>query len=323
MCSDEYDQLLGLTPGEFQERLRTNAHLEERVLERLFMNLSRALRIEPNVLFLTSPITVCGDIHGQMLDLFQLFAVSGPLPETRYLFLGDYVDRGYSSIETFAYVAFLKLKYPDRIWLLRGNHETRQVNQMYGLCNDCIQLYGHTGTWVQMNDLFDLLPVAAVVDGTIFCVHGGLSPKLSLIEQIFPLERKREIDSGVIADLTWSDPEDVPRFMANQRGNGQLFGPEQTRVFLRSNRLGDPAAGRDSPRHGFVARSHQLSMTGFTWMHNDGLVIVWSAPNYSYRSGNEAAVMKVYGDRPAEFVKFDKDPLSSVKPPEAEIEYFA
>jgi diadenosine tetraphosphatase ApaH/serine/threonine PP2A family protein phosphatase len=174
-----------------------------------------------------------------------------------------------------------------------------------------------------MNDLFDLLPVAAVVDDTIFCVHGGLSPKLSLIEQIFPLERKREIDSGVIADLTWSDPEDVPRFMANRRGNGQLFGPEQTRIFLRSNRLGDPAAARDSPRHGFVARSHQLSMTGFTWMHNDNLVIVWSAPNYSYRSGNEAAVMKVFGDRPVEFVKFDKDPLSSVKPPEAEIEYFA
>jgi diadenosine tetraphosphatase ApaH/serine/threonine PP2A family protein phosphatase len=320
----DYQELMALSPEEFRAKLRENIHLDEHLLVVVFDRISSMLYNEPNVLFLQSPITVCGDIHGQMLDLFQLFKVAGDdLTAERYLFLGDYVDRGYSSIETFVYLAYLKLKYPGHVYLLRGNHESRTVNQQYGLYNDCLQLYGHAGIWFQVNEVFDCLPVAAVVDRKIFCVHGGLSPAFGLIEQIYPIERKRDIDDGVIADLTWSDPEEVTKYVPNRRGNGQLFGPQQTRFFLRNNRLGDPDAKRDSVNHGFIARSHQLAQTGHTWMHNDDLVIVWSAPNYSYKSGNEACVMKVFPDKPVEFVMFDKDENSHIKPVDLEISYFA
>jgi hypothetical protein len=97
-----------------------------------------------------------------MLDLFKLFEVSGADFESpQYLFLGDYVDRGYSSLKTFLYLDFLKLTYCDRFFILRGNHEWRQVNEMYGLYNECVQLYGHPGILCIMNEVFDLLPVAS------------------------------------------------------------------------------------------------------------------------------------------------------------------
>jgi diadenosine tetraphosphatase ApaH/serine/threonine PP2A family protein phosphatase len=174
-----------------------------------------------------------------------------------------------------------------------------------------------------MNDVFDCLPIAAVVDSQIFCVHGGLSPKLGLIEHLFLEERQKDIEGGVIADLTWSDPEEVAKFVPNRRGNGQLFGPEQTRFFLRNNRLGDPGAGKNSIQHGFIARSHQVVQAGYTWTHRDDLVTVWSAPDYSYKTGNAACVMKVFMDRPVEFVMFDKDVNSNIKPVDLEISYFA
>jgi diadenosine tetraphosphatase ApaH/serine/threonine PP2A family protein phosphatase len=266
-------------------------------------------------------VTVCGDIHGQLLDLFNLFETAqnpgefGSSSEV-YLFLGDYVDRGYSSLETFAYLAFLKVKYPTKIYLLRGNHESREVNQMYGLYNDCTMLYGHSGIWSLINATFDLLPIAAVVDDRIFCVHGGLTPRITYVGELSCITRQKEIDDGPLGDLTWSDPENVQRFMPNRRGKGQLFGPEQTKNFLHNNRF------KTESVHGFVARSHQLAQTGYQWSHNDCLVIVWSAPNYCYKSGNEACVMKVHNGE-QEFVKFEKHVDSDKQPETNRIEYFA
>jgi diadenosine tetraphosphatase ApaH/serine/threonine PP2A family protein phosphatase len=154
-------------------------------------------------------------------------------------------------------------------------------------------------------------------------VHGGLSPKVQLIEQIFTFERRKEIEDGAIADLTWSDPESVPNFTPSRRGNGHVFGPTQSKQFLHNNRLGRPDTPKDSPAHGFIARSHQLASEGFAWFHDDSLVIVWSAPNYSYQSGNLASVMKVDTKEDLRFQLFDKDPVSDVKPVDAQIEYFA
>jgi diadenosine tetraphosphatase ApaH/serine/threonine PP2A family protein phosphatase len=320
----ELEELLSYSPSAFQEKLRENVHINEPLLEALFDRISSVLSSEPNVLYLHAPITVCGDIHGQMLDLFQLFKVAGEdIANDRYLFMGDYVDRGYSSIETFVYLVFLKLKFPGRVFLLRGNHESRVPNQQYGLYNDCMRLYGHVGIWNHMNEIFDCLPIAAVIDSQIFCVHGGLSPEMGLIEHLIPEERQKDIEGGMIADLTWSDPGEVAKFAPSPRGIGRLFGPEQTRSFLRNNRLGDQGEDKNSVNHGFIARSHQVAQTGYTWMHRDDLVIVWSAPNYSYKAGNEACVMKVFMDRPVEFVKFDKDVNSHIQPVDLEISYFA
>jgi diadenosine tetraphosphatase ApaH/serine/threonine PP2A family protein phosphatase len=317
------DELLSMDHLQLQEKFRRNEHLREDVLDALLRRLSLLLIREPNLLELRSPISVCGDIHGQLLDLFKLFHESGQdIPNHRFLFLGDYVDRGHSSIATFAYLAFLKLRFPKNIFLLRGNHESRKVNQMYGLINECSQLYGHQGLWHLMNNVFDCLPVAAIVDNRIFCVHGGLSPQIKYVESIFTLVRKKEIEDDTIADLTWSDPENVPDFQPNRRGSGQLFGPQQSRQFLHNNRLGTTTGPRDDPRRGFIARSHQLAQDGFAWMHNDDLVIVWSAPNYSYTSGNKAAIMSVDPQKDLRFQVFLQDESSHNKPSDIELSYF-
>ncbi|OHT09412.1 Serine/threonine-protein phosphatase 4 catalytic subunit [Tritrichomonas foetus] len=312
--SFDHNNLNTLKPIELRDELAKGGHIEESVLVSICLKLKDILVREPNVLYLSSPITVVGDIHGQMLDLFKLFRKSGEVYDhNKYVFLGDYVDRGYCSIETFAYLALLKIQFPDRIYLLRGNHESRQVNQMYGLFNDCMQIYGHAGIWFLFNDVFDLLPISAVIDNDIYCVHGGLSPEIKRIGKLnTDIQRCQELpQSGAFADLCWSDPDDVARFVPNRRGAGYIFGPNEVKNFLRINKLK------------FVARSHQLSMPGYTWLFDKQLVTVWSAPNYMYRSGNKASVMKIANGEEPDFLVFKEDEKSSIKPEDINIAYFA
>ena len=301
-----------LTPDFLREQIKQGTHIAEDSIIDLFDRLKEILVREPNVLYLQSPITVCGDIHGQILDLFKLFEISGELPETKYLFLGDFVDRGYCSIETFAYLALLKIRFPKSIHLLRGNHESRQTNQTYGLYTDCLQLYGHVGIWFLANEVFDLLPIMAVINKTIYCVHGGLSPTMKSVGRFTSeIMRKQEIPkTGPMSDIVWSDPDEVELFTANRRGAGYLFGARAVQEFLNINRMK------------MVVRSHQLAMDGYMWMFDRSLVTVWSAPNYMYRSKNKASVMKI-GDGEPEFVVFTEDERSSIPPEDSVIAYFA
>ena len=121
-------------------------------------------------------MTVVGDIHGQFHDLLEMFKMGGYAPDTNYLFLGDYVDRGYYSVETVTLVVALKVRYPDRVTIIRGNHESRQITQVYGFYDECMRKYGHAGIWKAFTDLFDYMPLTAVIENQIFCPHGGLSP---------------------------------------------------------------------------------------------------------------------------------------------------
>lgn len=151
---------------------------------------------------------VCGDIHGQFYDLKELFKVGGDVPETNYLFMGDFVDRGYYSVETFLLLLALKVRYPDRITLIRGNHESRQITQVYGFYDECLRKYGSPAVWRYCTEIFDYLSLSAIIDGKIFCVHGGLSPSIQYLDQIRAIDRKQEVPhDGPMCDLLWSDPE--------------------------------------------------------------------------------------------------------------------
>ena len=152
-------------------------------------------------------MTVCGDIHGQFPDLLELLDIGGRIHKNRYLFLGDYVDRGHYSVETVTLLFAYKVKYPDQITLLRGNHESRLTTKDYGFYDEVYTKYGSYDPWNWLVDSFDHLPIAAIIEDQIFCMHGGLSPHVQKISQIQKVDRHQEIPlDGMINDLLWSDP---------------------------------------------------------------------------------------------------------------------
>jgi diadenosine tetraphosphatase ApaH/serine/threonine PP2A family protein phosphatase len=237
---------------------------------------------EGNVEQLHSPATICGDIHGQFYDLLALFETGGDVPNTNYVFLGDFVDRGYHSVESLLLLLVLKARYPDRITLIRGNHESRQITQVYGFYDECYRKYGGVNVWRMCTDLFDYMPLAAIIDNDVFCVHGGLSPALQTVEQIRLLDRKQEVPhEGAMCDMLWSDPDDVEEWGINPRGAGFLFGEKATKEFNARNGIS------------LVARAHQLVMEGYKEMFDGQVCTVWSAPNYCYRCGNVAALLQI------------------------------
>lgn len=272
--------------------------LPESHLATLMHKLLEILYKESNCLELKSPIVVVGDIHAQLFDVFELFKKCAPngFENTKFLFLGDYVDRGRYSICTFAYLAALKLKYPTQFYLLRGNHEIRQINQSHGLYKETCSLYGHSGIWTLFNTVFDALPISALVDDKYFCVHGGLSPTVPLIESIALLNRFQEVpNSGPFADLVWSDPDNVDNWCANPRGTGYLFGKRQVDEFLHNNDVQ------------MIVRTHQLAVEGYQHWFDEKLITIWSAPNYMYKFGNKATAFKI-DDGNAGVVHFEPCP---------------
>ena len=169
-----------------------------------------------------------------------------------YIFLGDFVDRGYFSLETLTLLLCLKARYPDRITLVRGNHESRQITQVYGFYEECQQKYGNASVWKACCQVFDFLVLGAVVDGKVLCVHGGLSPEIRTLDQIRVIARAQEIPhEGAFCDLVWSDPEDVGTWAVSPRGAGWLFGNKVATEFNHVN--------------GFelIARAHQLVNEGY------------------------------------------------------------
>lgn len=281
----------------WEARLRKLQPLDLRDLKILFRLVIDILLDESNVQAVPSPVTICGDIHGQFPDLLGLFSIAGELSNSSsltYVFLGDLVDRGYNSVETLTYLLLLKVKYPSKIFLIRGNHETRAVTAIYGFYDECDKKYGTAEVWRQAMEVFDTFPVAVLVDGKTLCVHGGLSPQLRTVDQMRLIQRRQEVpNEGPFADLLWSDPEDVDGWAVSQRGAGYLFGPTVTREFLHRNGL-----------H-LIARAHQLVQEGYKYhFEEEQLITVWSAPNYCYRCKNLASVLRVFEDESREILLF-------------------
>ncbi|PSR76941.1 serine/threonine-protein phosphatase ppe1 [Coniella lustricola] len=354
-----------LRPGagldEWLEEAKQCHYLPEAVMKQLCEMVKEVLMEESNIQPVVTPVTICGDIHGQFYDLLELFRVAGGMPgetnvqapqtattvitsddleppteitnpklkkkiksssmsghagsdmdddgpntstdsidrtmadssvtstgesqsaDTRFVFLGDFVDRGYFSLETFTLLMCLKAKYPDRIVLVRGNHESRQITQVYGFYEECQTKYGNASVWKACCQVFDFLVLAAIVDGTVLCVHGGLSPEIRTIDQIRVVARAQEIPhEGAFCDLVWSDPEDIDTWAVSPRGAGWLFGDKVATEFNHVNGLKT------------IARAHQLVNEGYKFHFPEkSVVTVWSAPNYCYRCGNVASIMTV------------------------------
>ncbi|CAI9581822.1 unnamed protein product, partial [Staurois parvus] len=184
------------------EQLNDCKQLNESQVRTLCEKAKEILTKESNVQDVRCPVTVCGDVHGQFHDLMELFRIGGKSPDTNYLFMGDYVDRGYYSVETVTLLVALKVRYPERITILRGNHESRQITQVYGFYDECLRKYGNANVWKYFTDLFDYLPLTALVDGQIFCLHGGLSPSIDTLDHIRALDRLQEVPhEGPMCDL--------------------------------------------------------------------------------------------------------------------------
>jgi len=263
------------------EQLLNCEPISEKEVKDLCSKAREILLEESNVQRVDSPVTVCGDIHGQFHDLKELFSIGGECPKTNYLFVGDFVDRGFNSVETFLLLLALKVRYPDRITLIRGNHESRQITQVYGFYDECLRKYGSVSVWRYCTEIFDYLSLSALVDDRIFCVHGGLSPAINTLDQIRLIDRKQEVPhEGAMCDLLWSDPEDIDGWGVSPRGAGYLFGAEVVTHFNKLNNVD------------LICRAHQLVMEGYKYMFNESLVTVWSAPNYCYRCGNVAAILQ-------------------------------
>jgi serine/threonine-protein phosphatase 2A catalytic subunit len=292
----------------------------------------------------------------QFQDLLELFRIGGPAPDTNYLFMGDYVDRGYHSVETATLLVALKVRYRDRVTILRGNHESRQITQVrwreremwkegegargregdgerreraagggssrsflhpihsrpslstllhslpshlqvYGFYDECLRKYGSAAVWQHFTDLFDFLPLTAVVENQVFCLHGGLSPTLDTLDNVRALDRVQEVPhEGPMCDLLWSDPDDRCGWGISPRGAGYTFGQDVSDQFNHANGLS------------LIARAHQLVMEGHNWCHDQAVVTVFSAPNYCYRCGNLAAIMEVGEGMGTSFLQFEPAP---------------
>ena len=279
------------------EQLKRCEYIKESEVKSLCAKAREILVEESNVQHVDAPVTICGDIHGQFFDLKELFNVGGECPDTNYLFMGDFVDRGFYSVETFLLLLALKVRYPDRITLIRGNHESRQITQVYGFYDECLRKYGSVNVWRYCTEVFDYLSLSALIEGKIFCVHGGLSPSITTLDQIRTIDRKQEIPhDGSMCDLMWSDPEDIDGWGLSPRGAGYLFGGDITAQFNQTNKIE------------LIGRAHQLVMEGYKYMFSESLVTVWSAPNYCYRCGNVAAILELDEHLSRQFKIFDAAP---------------
>ncbi|KAI9159322.1 type 1 serine/threonine-protein phosphatase catalytic subunit glc7 [Blastocladiella emersonii ATCC 22665] len=266
-------------------RGREFVHLEEREIRWLCGTSREIFLSQPVLLELEAPVQICGDIHGQYYDLLRLFEYGGYPPDANYLFLGDYVDRGKQSLETICLLLAYKIKYPEKFFILRGNHESASVNRFYGFYDECKRRY-NIKLWKTFTDCFNCLPIAALIDEKIFCMHGGLSPDLQSMEQIRRVVRPTDVpDTGLISDLLWADPEhDMQGWADNDRGVSYLFGADVVQQFLAKHDLD------------LIARAHQVVEDGYEFFANRQLVTLFSAPNYCGEFDNAGAMMSVAKD---------------------------
>lgn len=268
------------------KRSKNQVNLTEYEIHRLCLDSKYIFLQQPMLLELKAPIQICGDIHGQFTDLINLFEFGGFPPESNYLFLGDYVDRGTQSLDTICLLLAYKIKYPENFFLLRGNHESESMNKKYGFKDECERRYNYH-LWTTFNDCFNCLPVAAKIEEKIFCCHAGLSPDFHSFEQILRIKRPTIIpDTGLLCDLLWNDPDKYSSGFnrSHCRGIGFTFGADIVKKFMKKHHLD------------LFIRSHQLVMDGYEFFAENKALTLFSAPNYCGIYGNAGAMLSVDED---------------------------
>jgi serine/threonine-protein phosphatase 2B catalytic subunit len=229
-----------------------------------------------------------------MMGMLELCRENGGFGEKKYLFLGDYVDRGIWAIEVLIYLYSLKINYPKNIFLLRGNHETRECTQSYNFKQEVLHKHDQE-VFDLIMDSFDCLPLAAVLNGEYFCAHAGISPAFDKVEDIEKIDRFKEIpDSGPACDLVWSDPVENStgflrgRFPFNDKRNCSVtYGKKEVAIFLRKNNLK------------CIIRAHEVQLEGYKEHFWNGksapmVITLFSAPNYCGSYNNQGAIMQFH-----------------------------
>ena len=270
---------------------------------------------QPMVLHVESPIKIFGDIHGQYSDLMRFFDLfgspcigtqDGDIESFDYLFLGDFVDRGSHSLETVCLLMALKIKYPDQIHMIRGNHEDKWINNGFGFSDECAARIGEDpldedSVFNRVNRLFEYLPLAAIVDQKIICLHGGIGSTVNTIEDIEKIQRPLEVihevstaEQQLVVDILWSDPTDSdtelgiqPNTIRDPGGTGNIvkYGPDRVERFLKNNGLS------------LIIRAHECVMDGFERFAGGQLITVFSATDYCKKHKNAGAVLILKKDK--------------------------
>ncbi|XP_019436169.1 PREDICTED: serine/threonine-protein phosphatase BSL3-like isoform X2 [Lupinus angustifolius] len=283
-----------LKPRGWKPPVRRQFFLDCNEIADLCDSVERIFSSEPTVLQLRAPIKIFGDLHGQFGDLMRLFdeygapSTAGDIAYIDYLFLGDYVDRGQHSLETIILLLSLKVEYPKNVHLIRGNHEAADINALFGFRIECIERMGERDgiwTWHRINRLFNWLPLAALIEKKIICMHGGIGRSINHVEQIENIQRPIPMEAGsiVLMDLLWSDPtenDSVEGLRPNARGPGLVtFGPDRVMEFCNNNDLQ------------LIVRAHECVMDGFERFAQGHLITLFSATNYCGTANNAGAIL--------------------------------
>ena len=277
------EKLIDSRKGEFC----SNVKLSEREVISVIDKVYPIIEKEESMIELEPPLYICGDIHGQFYDLLRVFEILKYPPESKFLFLGDYVDRGKRSLECILLLLCLKIKYPSRIFLLRGNHESANINRMYGFYDECKRKVS-LRIYKKFCNLFNILPITALVGEKILCMHGGLAYDLKNLDQLKTIKRPTEIpEAGLLCDLVWSDPDESLYFdfcTNKERGISVCFSKKKVEEFTKENDLD------------LICRAHQVVEEGFQFFANMKLITVFTAPNYMEEFDNNGGILEVNED---------------------------
>eukprot|EP01098_Paradermamoeba_levis_P004899 TRINITY_DN2088_c0_g1_i4.p1 TRINITY_DN2088_c0_g1~~TRINITY_DN2088_c0_g1_i4.p1 ORF type:complete len:506 (+),score=176.15 TRINITY_DN2088_c0_g1_i4:153-1670(+) len=291
-----------------KEHLFKEGKLKAEDAKKLLIEATKILAAEPTLVEIDAPLTVVGDIHGQYYDLLKLIEVGGHPKETRYLFLGDYVDRGSFSIECVLLLYAFKISYPTTFFLLRGNHECRHLTEYFTFKEECRRKY-NLDVYETCMDSFDALPLGALMNGQFLCIHGGISPDIVTLDDIRSIDRFKEPpQSGPMCDILWADP--MENFSAeiefdfefnDVRGCSYFFSYQAACKFLDSNNLLS------------IIRAHEAQDAGYK-MHLKNqstdfpsVITIFSAPNYLDAYNNKGAILR-YSDNVMNIRQFNCSP---------------